>query len=164
MEEVHQGRNVIEPNVVQPAAAPRRNTGAWIALSIVLAALIIAIGVVQAAYHKWKSGAEALPAAHPVVTGTGPSPSELSNSFRAVAKAVEPAVVNIKITETVQQGGGGIFSWPFGGGPGGRSKRAAEGSGVIVTGDGYILTNNHVVGSADKIEVTLADGKKFKGT
>src|SRR5215831_12265402 len=134
MEEVHQGRNVIEPNVVQPAAAPRRNTGAWIALSIVLGALIIAIGVVQAAYHKWRSGAEALPAAHPVVTGTGPSPSELSNSFRAVAKAVEPAVVNIKIVETVQQGGG-IFGWPFGGAPGGKSKRAAEGSGVIVTPD-----------------------------
>src|SRR5215470_13691986 len=165
MEEVHQGRNVIEPNVVQPAAAPRRNTGAWIALSIVLAALIIAIGVVQAAYHKWKAGAEALPAAHPVVNGAAPSPSELSNSFRAVAKAVEPAVVNIKISETVQQGGG-IFSFPgfpFGGG-GGKSKRAAEGSGVIVTSDGFVLTNNHVVENADKIDVTLADGRKFKGT
>src|SRR5215471_2144841 len=129
MQEIHPGPNVIEPTapqqrVTQPLATPRRNWGAWIALGIVVGALIIAIGVVQAAYHRWKSSAEALPAAHPVVSGAAPSPSELSNSFRAVAKAVEPAVVNIKISETVQQGGGifGLPGFPFGGG-GGKSKR-----------------------------------------
>jgi serine protease Do len=170
MQEIHPGPNVIEPNVqqrvTQPLGTPRRNWGAWIALSIVVGALIIAIGVVQAAYHKWKWAADSLPAAHPVVNGGGPSPAELSNSFRAVAKAVEPAVVNIKISETVQQGGGvfGFPGFPFGGGGGGKSKRAAEGSGVTVTSDGYILTNNHVVENADKIDVTLADGRKFKGT
>ena len=169
MQEIHPGPNVIEPNVqqrvTQPLGTPRRNWAAWIALGIVVGALIIAIGVVQAAYHKWKSASDSLPAAHPVVNGAGPSPAELSNSFRAVAKAVEPAVVNIKISETVQQGGGifGFPGFPFGGG-GGKSKRAAEGSGVIVTTDGYILTNNHVVENADKIDVTLADGSKFKGT
>jgi serine protease Do len=172
MEEMHPGPNIIEPNipqrVTQPLGTSRRNWGAWIALGIVVGALIIAIGVVQAAYHRWKAGSELLPAAHPVVNGAGPSPSQLSNSFRAVAKAVEPAVVNIKISETVQQGGGifGIPGFPFGGGGGGggRSRRAAEGSGVIVTPDGYVLTNNHVVENADKIDVTLADGRRFKGT
>jgi serine protease Do len=35
------------------------------------------------------------------------------------------------------------------------------GSGVIVTKDGYILTNNHVVDDADKVKVTLQDGREF---
>ena len=35
------------------------------------------------------------------------------------------------------------------------------GSGVIVTKDGYILTNNHVVDSADEVKVTLQDGREF---
>lgn len=37
------------------------------------------------------------------------------------------------------------------------------GSGVIIRSDGYVLTNNHVVRKADDIEVTLSDGRKFKG-
>lgn len=37
------------------------------------------------------------------------------------------------------------------------------GSGVIIRSDGYILTNNHVIRKADDIEVTLSDGRKFKG-
>jgi len=38
-----------------------------------------------------------------------------------------------------------------------------EGSGIIISPDGYILTNNHVVENADKIEVRLKDGRKFTG-
>jgi Do/DeqQ family serine protease len=40
-------------------------------------------------------------------------------------------------------------------------RRSGLGSGVIVSGDGYILTNNHVIESADEIEVALNDGRKF---
>ncbi|WP_426444628.1 trypsin-like peptidase domain-containing protein, partial [Salmonella enterica] len=39
-------------------------------------------------------------------------------------------------------------------------KQSSLGSGVIVSPQGYILTNNHVVEAADKIEVALADGRK----
>jgi S1-C subfamily serine protease len=42
-------------------------------------------------------------------------------------------------------------------------EQKGTGSGVIFRGDGYILTNNHVVGDADEIEVTLNDKRKFKG-
>jgi S1-C subfamily serine protease len=41
-------------------------------------------------------------------------------------------------------------------------QKNGSGSGVVYTKDGYIITNNHVVGFADNIEVTFADGKKYK--
>ena len=49
--------------------------------------------------------------------------------------------------------------------PRGRSPRPLErglGSGVIVTEDGYILTNGHLVTGANEVEVTLQDGREFK--
>jgi serine protease Do len=88
--------------------------------------------------------------------------------FVQAAAAVSPAVVHIKTTygtKTVDnsQTGGGIEDFfDFFGGGGRRSNvpRAASGSGVILTSDGYIVTNNHVVDNADKIEVVLANRRK----
>jgi S1-C subfamily serine protease len=64
---------------------------------------------------------------------------------------------------------GGFFD-DFFGGNGGGSKRQVRtqpqvgiGSGVIISQDGYIVTNNHVVEGADEIEVTLNDNRSFKG-
>ena len=45
-----------------------------------------------------------------------------------------------------------------------RFKQRARGSGVVVTGDGYILTNNHVIDSADDIRIEFTDGKSLKAT
>lgn len=42
-------------------------------------------------------------------------------------------------------------------------EQTSEGSGVIISADGYILTNRHVIDGADKIEVTLFDGRSFEG-
>jgi serine protease Do len=130
--------------------------------------LAILMAVVQAAYKLRNRGGE-LPALHSAGSpvggaaggAAGPSPNELSNTFRAVAKAVKPAVVYINIVETVSQ-----RSFPQFPGfeipDGGATKQQASGSGFIVKDDGYIITNYHVVGKADKIEVTLADGRKFR--
>ena len=65
-----------------------------------------------------------------------------------------------------QQGQGGQqFEWhQFGGGNGddqGAVKRIALGSGFIIDPEGHIVTNNHVVGDASKVEVTLQDGSKY---
>ena len=111
-----------------------------------------------------------------------------SNGFTEVAKAVTPAVVNIitvpgeKVSDgrTVPDelrerreeffGGPGGPSGPRGfrgpQGPGEPRERrgGGQGSGVIVSADGYVLTNNHVIDGAREVTVTLPDKREFKGT
>lgn len=93
-----------------------------------------------------------------------------ASGFSAAAKKVMPAVVNIFTSSTVKNSGNPFLDDPrfrffFGdqfedGAP---QKNSSLGSGVIVSHDGYILTNHHVVEAADEIEVALADGRKSKG-
>lgn len=85
----------------------------------------------------------------------------------AIVRRVMPAVVNISTTRVIKGGGNmfngmpGPFGMPI---PDGRRKRRENslGSGVIVDGRGYIITNYHVVDKADEISVVLADKRKFK--
>jgi len=67
------------------------------------------------------------------------SPSEISRTFVEAAKRIKPAVVHIKV-----------------------GTRGATGSGVIVSPDGYILTNNHVASAANELSVKLADGRELR--
>jgi serine protease Do len=107
---------------------------------------------------------------------------ELSSAFSAVAKAAMPVVVSIKVEKAVEvnpmMGGPSQLNDPFGqfgddflrrffGGrmPQWQAPRKYHqeglGSGFIISEDGYILTNNHVVGDVDKITVGLKDGRTF---
>ncbi len=96
------------------------------------------------------------------------SPAELSRAFIGVAKQVKPAVVNIDVVEKAKrparnefEGMPQIPGFPPFGQPEPRARRGS-GSGVIISADGYILTNNHVAGDADEIKVKLADGRELK--
>lgn len=92
-----------------------------------------------------------------------------ATGFSAAARKVMPAVVNIFTSSTVD-----IPSHPFMNDPnfrfffgdpfedGSSQRNSGLGSGVIVSHDGYILTNHHVVEAADQIEVALSDGRKAK--
>ena len=97
---------------------------------------------------------------------------ETSKAFSAVAKKAIPAVVSLKVEKTIKGQGQSyhspmeddLFERFFGPRyrrPPRQRQQVGQGSGFIISEDGYILTSNHVVGGADKIVVTLQDGKKF---
>ena len=92
---------------------------------------------------------------YPSVLGKGRNP------IAAAAAEIGPAVVNIDTQgeRRVENPFGDFFGMPL---PPEKQQFTGEGSGVIISKDGYILTNNHVVAGARDISIRLADGRKFK--
>lgn len=91
-------------------------------------------------------------------------------SFSTAAQKVMPAVVNIFTTSEIKNSNNPFMDDPrfrffFGdqAEDNAPQQNSSLGSGVLVSHDGYILTNHHVVEAADQIEVALADGRKAKG-
>ena len=99
-------------------------------------------------------------------------------NFSDLAEKVRPGVVNIQVVKKVKNIGfrnfpgnpfggqnpfGDFFS-PFSqGNPPGGFEQKGVGSGFIMSREGYILTNNHVVEEADQIKVKLSNGKEYEG-
>jgi Do/DeqQ family serine protease len=98
----------------------------------------------------------------PVRFTGGAIPAGALDFTEAAARTVH-GVVHIKTSYAVTQV---IYNSPFDlffGGRGQQQQQASTGSGVIISNDGYIVTNNHVVANAEKVEVTLSDNKKYVG-
>lgn len=118
----------------------------------------------------------------------GMSPAAATTDFTQAAESSINGVVSIKSFATPRGysngGGGGFFGDPFFeyffGSPGGNRRQQPSqrqqdddqsqqqqlglGSGVILSSDGYIVTNNHVIDEAERLEVTLNDNRTFDAT
>jgi S1-C subfamily serine protease len=107
-------------------------------------ALLTAVAIVAAAVGGGTAyGIQELTGSSPVASGSTSTtvvPSSQKGTVAGVAKAVSPSIVEISATSNAG---------------------SSTGSGVIITGDGEIVTNNHVVSGASRITVTTSDGKEY---
>ena len=140
------------------------------ATTIVLAALFV-VSTLRPDILPWQSGDGAVvtikeaPADKSRKAEVEPAPG----SFSSAAKKAMPSVVNVFTTKEIKAAPHPLMEDPFFRRFFGdrfespQSRRAASlGSGVIVSSQGYILTNHHVIEAADEIEIALADGRKTK--
>ena len=138
----------------------------WLLFSQTVTVLVAAYFVVATLQPDWVrrggvlSGAGiALIEAPPAPKGE-PAPGSLSGAARKAA----PAVVSINTSKAAVRNPRSNDPWFqfFFGDQGDQQAQAGLGSGVIISPDGYILTNNHVVEGADEIEVTLTDSRRAR--
>jgi serine protease DegQ len=108
----------------------------------------------------------------PEATSAGNVRHSPTNSYSDAARKAVPSVVNIFTTKAVAKVSPNhpflndpVFRRFFGDQPGGgagKQQNSSLGSGVIVSAEGLVLTNHHVVEAADNIEVLLSDGRRTK--
>jgi serine protease DegQ len=148
----------------------------WLIFSQAVTVALAVLFVVATLKPEWvqRQGAAASPSVVSI-TSTPPAPAlpvSLSSggapvSYSAAAKRASPAVVSITASKAPTRNArtdDPFFQFFFGD----RSRQSPQepqvglGSGVIVSSEGYLLTNNHVIDGADDIEVMLADGRQAR--
>jgi len=135
-----------------------------------LLALVMAVALVGAGYGM-SSAVKTADHSAAAAAKTSDIPMVPAN-FSELAEKVRPGVVNIQVVKTVKNAGFGVpfpfkspfgdFFGPFSGeNPHQMPMQQGVGSGFVISSDGYILTNNHVVDDANQIRIKLADGKEY---
>jgi len=132
--------------------------------------LVAAVGTLIGTAVSTSLHGQAVSAARNVTATAAPAPPATivgMDTFQNVASRETNAVVNITTSKVVQSAGLEVpfdlpFGWPMFPREGGaKQTERASGSGFVVDSAGYILTNRHVVDGADKVQVTLADGRHY---
>jgi serine protease Do len=141
-------------------------TGALLCIAFVVG-LGVGHGVTQ-------STTASMAAAAPSVSDQRIPVDALSDAFKAAARTIRPSLVNVQTIRNVESQGFFEIPDPFGDffgrnffdrqqPPEPREERGL-GSGVVVSADGYILTNNHVVDGATEVRIKLSDDREFKAS
>jgi serine protease Do len=132
---------------------------------------LVIIGVVFGAILVSSAGLIKSSRAEHITVGSENSPisnvslTDFNNAFIEVAEKVTPSIVSIQVLSTVKENPHkDLFNFPFNF-PDFKDQmpqnREGSGSGVIISPDGYILTNNHVVEDAVKVKVNLFDKREL---
>ncbi|WP_287985704.1 trypsin-like peptidase domain-containing protein [Diaphorobacter sp.] len=138
----------------------------WLLLSQSVTVLLAAYFVVATLQPDWlqrgatRSGAGISLIEAPSSTSAQPA----AGSFSGAARKAAPAVVSINTSKAVRHPRSNDPWFQFFFGDQGTQAQTGLGSGVIISPDGYILTNNPVVVGADEIEVTLTDSRRARAT
>ena len=138
----------------------------WLLFAQAVTVLLAAYFVVATLKPQWLSkGSTSLGGVVSIIEApTGGPPMPAAGSFSAAAKKASPAVVSINTSKAARRNPRSNDPWFrfFFGDQGEDQPQMGLGSGVIVSAEGYILTNNHVVEGADEIEVTLDDSRHVR--
>ncbi len=148
---------------------------AWLLFSQTVTIAVALLFVVATLKPGWvKRDPETLPASTPVVSLPAPvqnvaliGPGTAATGYSVAAKRASPAVVSITASRAniaQPRADDPAFRFFFGDRARQRpqERQVGLGSGVIVSAEGYLLTNNHVIEGADDIEVTLGDGRSAR--
>ncbi len=138
----------------------------WLLFSQTVTVLVAAYFVVATLQPDWVRRGGVLSGAGIALIEAPPAPKAESapGSLSGAARKAAPAVVSINTSKAAVRHPRSNDPWFqfFFGDQANQQAQAGLGSGVIISPDGYILTNNHVVEGADEIEVTLTDSRRAR--
>ena len=133
----------------------------WLLFAQTVTLLVAAYFVVATLKPEWLNRRPSLGSAIALIEAPAtPAASPMPGSYSSAAKKASPAVVSINTSKAASRNPRSDDPWfQFFFGEQGNQPQAGLGSGVIISADGYILTNNHVVEGADEIDVVLNDSR-----